>query len=81
MQKELRNKRINVRATDSMVDRLKGIKAYLNSYSYISLSDSEVLEVLLDYVLEMNDLKDLHMFLSDRDNWEKFSSKSKNLRH
>lgn len=71
MDKELRNKRINVRATDTMVYRLKGIKAYLNSYQYMSYSDSEVLEILLDYFYERNDFKDLHFFLCDSDSWRK----------
>lgn len=49
MNKELRNKRINVRATDSMVDKLGGIKCFIGS-----ISDSETLEFILDYITSNN---------------------------
>lgn len=40
-----RDRRINVRATEEMVDKLGGIKCFIGS-----ISDSETLEFILEYI-------------------------------
>lgn len=78
MQKELRNKRINVRATNRMVERLKGIKCYLNSYSYICLSDSETVEALINYFYDKNSFEDFRFYLANNEMWREFEEIKKN---
>lgn len=59
--KELRSKRINVRATDLMVDKLGGIKCFIGA-----ISDSETLEFILDYITSNNvDFKNLRKYYQE----------------
>ena len=47
----MKNKRINVRANDKMIDDLKYIKYFLSLVGdKQKYSDSEVIEIVLDYV-------------------------------
>ena len=50
MEKQLKDKRINVRANFKMKQRLKIIKYYLEEKQNRKLSDSETLEIIIDEI-------------------------------
>lgn len=64
----MKNKRINVRANDDMINKLKTIRMYLEIENNTKYSDSEIVEILLNHCYQVGALEKIKVKISHSKN-------------
>lgn len=62
MKKNNRNLRVNVRAAQQTIDKIKGLKSF-NSSRNISLSDGDIIDILVSYSHTDKGWKEINDFI------------------